>query len=153
MKHLSNKVEQRLTWRRDKVREYSINRQGQREIATELKVPLTDVNRDFKYLRQQARENIQHYVDEYLPAEYQYCLKSLNLIVKEMWALKPQDNRELMQSRSLIKDCCAMRIDLLSNVTVIDRAVKFVDRHKGLTSQKKEVSIDKSDTPELKQDT
>lgn len=51
---------------------------------------------------------------------------------KEMWALQPEDNRELMQSRTLIKDCCAMRIDLLSNTTVVDRAIKFVDRHKDL---------------------
>lgn len=68
-----------------------------------------------------------------------------------MWALKPQDNRELMQSRSLIKDCCAMRIDLLSNATVIDRAVKFVDRHRGLMNQNHELGID-SDPAELKQD-
>jgi hypothetical protein len=91
-------VEQRLTWRRDKV-----------------------------------RENIQHYVDEYLPQEYQSCLDVLNMIVKEMWSLNPQDNRELMQSRTLIKDCCAMRIDFLSSATVIDKAVRFVESKQGLS--------------------
>jgi hypothetical protein len=115
-----------LQWRRDKVREYSSKGYTQRDIAAEL----SDVNRDLKYLRQEAKQNIQHYVDEYLPAEFQYCLDALNLIVKEMWALQPQDNRELMQSRALIKDCRAMRIDLLSSATVVDRAVKFVDRHR-----------------------
>ena len=70
-----------------------------------------------------------------------------------MWTLDPQDNRELMQSRTLIKECCAMRIDLLSNATV-DRAVKFVDRHKDLldkphapTPQNKEVVIDDTAEP------
>ena len=48
------------------------------------------------------------------------------MIIKEMWLLQTQDNRELMQSRSLIKDCCAMRIELLSNATVVDRVVQFV---------------------------
>jgi hypothetical protein len=72
-------------------------------MAEELQVPLTDVNRDLKYLRLKAKENIQHYIDEYLPAEYQHCLDVLNMIVKGMWALKPEDNRELMQSRLLIK--------------------------------------------------
>ena len=52
------------------------------------------------------------------------------MIVKEMWNMETEDNRELMQSRTLIKECCAMRIDLLSNATVVDRAVKFVDRNK-----------------------
>jgi hypothetical protein len=61
------------------------------------------------------------------------------MIVKDMWTLQPEDNRELMQSRSLIKDCCAMRIELLSNATVVDRAVKFVDRHRGLIPQNNEV--------------
>lgn len=47
-----------------------------------------------------------------------------------------------MQSRLLIKDCCAMRIDLLSSATVVDRAVHFIDRLRGLTDQNKEVTID-----------
>ena len=127
MEHLSVKVEQRLQWRRNKIKEYSIKGYTQRDIAAELQVPLTDVNRDLKYLRLKAKQNIQHYIDEYLPAEYQYCLDTLNMIVKEMWALKPEDNRELMQSRSLIKDCCTMRIDLLSSATVVDRAIKFIE--------------------------
>jgi hypothetical protein len=96
-------------------------------------------------MREQSKRNIQHYIDEYLPAEFQHCLDALNMIVKEMWTLQPEDNRELMQSRSLIKDCCAMRIELLSNATVVDRAVKFVERHRdldrGLTDQNSKVII------------
>lgn len=107
---------------------------------------VTLINRDLQLLRQQAKQNISKYIDEYLPAEYQYCLDALNLIVKEMWTLQPHDNRELMQSRSLIKDCCAMRIDLLTNATVVDKAVKFVENHRigsaGSTHQKNELVID-----------
>ena len=54
VEHLSVKVEQRLQWRRDKIREYSIKGYTQRDIAAELQVPLTDVNRDLKYLRLKA---------------------------------------------------------------------------------------------------
>jgi hypothetical protein len=32
-------------------------------------------------------QNIQHHLDEYLPAEFQYCLDALNFIVKEMWII------------------------------------------------------------------
>ena len=155
---MSLKSEQRLQWRRDKVRELTIKGQTQRDIVAELQVSLTLVNKDLKLLRSNAKQNIQHYIDDYLPAEYQDRLDSLNMIVKEMWALQPQDNRELMQSRALIKECCAMRIDLLSSATVVDRAVKFVDNHinnnanglgRGLTQQNKEVVID--DVAESKQ--
>jgi hypothetical protein len=59
-----------------------------------------------------------------------------------MWQVKTEDARELMQSRALIKDCCAMRIDLLSSATVIDKAVKFVDRHRGYLTQNSKVMID-----------
>jgi transposase-like protein len=67
---LSTRVEQKLQWCRDKVKEFSIKGYTQRDIADELKVPLTDVNRDLKYLRQQVKENIGHYIDDYLPTEY-----------------------------------------------------------------------------------
>jgi hypothetical protein len=143
--------QQDLNWRRDKVRELTIKGYTQREIATQLQIDAAMINRDLKFMRQQAKENIQHYIDEYLPAEYQYCLDALNMIVKEMWALKTDDNRELVLSRQLIKDCCAMRIDLLSNATVVDRAVKFVENHvnKSLqTQQNDEVAI--HDTAESK---
>ena len=130
MVHLNARmVQDQLKWRRDKVREYSIKGYTQRDIAAELKIPLMNVNRDLKYLRQQSKHNIEHYIDEYLPAEFHHCLDALNMIVKEMWSLNPENNRELMQSRSLIKECCAMRIELLSNATVVDRAIKFVERH------------------------
>jgi hypothetical protein len=147
VEHLSVKVEQRLQWRRDKVRELSIKGYTQRDIAAELKVPLTDVNRDLKYLRNRSKSNIVHYIDEYLPAEYENTLDTLNMIVKEMWLMKPADNRELMQSRNLIKDCCAMRMELIASSTVIDRAVRFVERirvinlGRGTTQQNSEVRV------------
>lgn len=74
MEHLSNKVEQRLQWRRDKVRELTVRGLNQRQIASALQVPLTDVNRDLKYLRMQAKANINKYINETLPLEYEQCL-------------------------------------------------------------------------------
>jgi hypothetical protein len=40
------------------------------------------------------------------------------------------DKRERRQALSLTKECYAMKLDLLSSATVVDRAVKFVDRHR-----------------------
>ena len=39
------------------------------------------------------------------------------------------DKRERMQVLELAKECYAMKLDLLSSATVIDRAVKFVENH------------------------
>jgi hypothetical protein len=48
------------------------------------------------------------------------------------------DRRERMQALSLAKECYAMQLHLLSSATVVDRAIKFVDRHRGLIPQNNE---------------
>jgi len=39
------------------------------------------------------------------------------------------EKKERMQALSLAKECYAMKLDLPSSATVIDRAVKFVVNH------------------------
>jgi hypothetical protein len=118
----------------------------QRDIASTMKIPLTIVNEDLQHMRAEANENIRHYIDEWLPTEYQNCLDILDLIIKEMWELKTVDNRELMQSRQLIKECYAMRIELVGSTAVVDKAIRFIQRQqdlgRGLTPQNDKVVID-----------
>src|SRR5438874_5063575 len=77
------------------------------------------------------RGNIEKYIDERLPEEYEKCLVGLNSIVKEAWSIsqQTQDRREKIQALSLAKDCYAMKLDLLTNATVVDDAIKFVSGH------------------------
>ena len=60
------------------------------------------------------------------------------------------DKRERMQALMLAKECYAMKLDLLSSATVVDRAIRFVDNHRGLINQNKEVMIaeEEDDTAE-----
>jgi hypothetical protein len=142
---LSTKVEQRLQWRRDKVRELCVKGHNQRQIANILKVGLASVNEDLQYLRQQAKQNITRYINEYLPAEYENCLDGLNNILTEAWQMSLEgEKKERMQALSLAKECYAMKLDLLSSATVIDRAVKFVERNRGFIHQSEELVIDDS---------
>ena len=125
--------EQRLNWRRDKVRELSVKGYSQRKIADTLKISLTLVNEDLQYLRLKAKENISMYIEEYLPAEYENCLDGLNDILQEAWTISTvadSDKREKMQALSLAKECYAMKLDLLSSATVVERAVQFVERNR-----------------------
>jgi hypothetical protein len=127
---LSTKSEQRLQWRRDKARELSVKGHSQRQIASIMKIALVTVNEDLQWLRLQAKENIAHYIDEYLPAEYENCLDGLNNILTEAWQMSLSgEKRERMQALILAKECYAMKLDLLSSATVVDRAVKFVENH------------------------
>jgi hypothetical protein len=80
------------------------------------------------YLRQQAKANIKRYIDERLPEEYEKCLVGLNAITKEAWntAQNTEDKREKIQALSLAKECYSMKLELLTNATVVDDAIRFV---------------------------
>src|ERR687885_2519002 len=130
MEHLSSDMEQQnqIQWRRDKVQELCIKGYSQREISQILQVGLATVNRDISYLRQQSKSNIKRYIDELLPEEYEKCLVGLNAITKEAWNTSQQteDKREKIQALSLAKECYSMKLDLLTNATVVDDAIRFV---------------------------
>jgi hypothetical protein len=80
------------------------------------------------YLRKKAKENIRSYIDEKLPEEYEKCLVGLNAITKEAWntAANTEVIREKIQTLSLAKECYLMKLDLLTNATVVDDAIRFV---------------------------
>jgi predicted transcriptional regulator len=118
----------RIDWRRSKVQELSSQGHSQREIAQILQVSNGTVNRDLSYLRQQAKSNIKRYIDERLPEEYEKCLVGLTAILREAWNASQQteDRREKIQALSLAKECYSMKLDLLTNATVVDDAIRFV---------------------------
>jgi hypothetical protein len=134
MEHLSSDMEQQghqVDWRRDKVQELCSKGYSQREISQVLQVGLATVNRDILYLRNQAKTNIKKYIDERLPEEYEKCLIGLTAILREAWntALNTEDKREKIQALSLAKDCYSMKLELLTNATVVDDAISFVEEN------------------------
>jgi hypothetical protein len=123
-----NEDHPQLQWRRDKVQELCSKGYSQREISQTLQVGLATVNRDIAYLRQQSKENIKRYIDERLPEEYEKCLLGLNAITKEAWntTANTEDKREKIHALALAKECYSMKLDLLTNATVVDDAIRFV---------------------------
>jgi hypothetical protein len=49
-------------------------------------------------------------------------------ILREAWitSQSTEDKREKMQALSLAKECYSMKLELLTNATVVDEAVRFV---------------------------
>jgi hypothetical protein len=128
---MSTKMQHQIEWRRQKVMELlSKGESNQSEIARMLQVDRSIVCRDIAYLRQQAKDNIKRYIDERLPEEYEKCLVGLNAITKEAWntAHSTEDKREKIQALSLAKECYSMKLDLLTNATVVDDAIRFVEK-------------------------
>ena len=110
-----------------------------------MQIALGTVNRDLQILKNLAKNNISKYINETLPLEYQKCMVGLDAILVKTWAVANNiDNmeRDKLQGLSIAMQAYNMKLDLLSNATVIERAVNFVERHRGLTQQNKEVTID-----------
>lgn len=53
-----------------------------------------------------------------------------------MATLVVEDKREKIQALSLAKDCYSMKLELLSNTTVVDDAMKFTSTHKNESEAK-----------------
>ena len=124
----NNKKRTAVEWRRCKIVELNSQGYNQSEIARIMQISVATVNRDISYLRQQSKENIRKYVDERLPEEYEKCLVGLTAILREAWntAQQTTDKREKIQALSLAKECYSMKLDLLTNATVVDDAIRFV---------------------------
>src|SRR5918912_4173939 len=142
-----------VQWRRDKVQELCSKGYSQREISQILQVGLATVNRDISYLRNQAKANIKRYIYERLPEEYEKCLVGLTAITKEAWNIEQttEDNREKLQALSLAKECYSMEMDLLTNATVVDDAIRFVSQKSKENVNSSSGSNDEDDGEELKE--
>jgi predicted transcriptional regulator len=127
MNNLSSSVNNSVEWRRNKVQELASQGYNQSEISRILQISQPTINRDISHLRQQAKENIKRYIDERVPEEYEKCLVGLNEITKEAWATSydTEDKREKIQALSLAKECYSMKLDLLTNATVVEDAIRF----------------------------
>ena len=109
------------------------------EIARELQIPKTTVGEDMQYLRKQAKESIREYTTEVLPEQYQIALSALDTILKNTFVImqKTDDNREKLAAMELFKDTHLVKLELLSNATMIDQALNYIrskQQKKGLDS-------------------
>ena len=52
----------------------------------------------------------------------------LDAVTREAWSTEQntEDKREKIQALSLAKECYSMKLDLLTNATVVDDAIRFV---------------------------
>jgi hypothetical protein len=138
---LSTEAE-RLQWRRDKVLELSGQGRSQPQIARILQVGLGTVNRDL----QKAKENIKKYVDKKLPEEYEKTLCGLNGILREAWTISQESEAgrmEKIKALNLAKDCYSMKLELLTNATVVDDAIRFVQSNRNFIRQDHNIESDK----------
>lgn len=135
LKGLKSQMKERITWRRDKVQELAVKGFGQAEISRMLQISEPTISRDVSLLKQEAEETIKNHIQKTLPYEYQNCLKGLQEIIKESWIIaaradKTGDTKEKLQSLSLIKDTYSTKMELLTNASLLQDSVKWVEQTK-----------------------
>jgi hypothetical protein len=70
-----------------------------------------------------------------LPEEYEKCLVGLTAILREAWNTSQQTEDT---SFVTTKECYSMKLDLLTNTTVVDDAIRFVASGKSKDKDKEE---------------
>jgi hypothetical protein len=126
---LSTKIKaNEIEWSRSKVVEMRARGMRQADIAHELQVSRASISSDIAYLRDQAKESIKEYVTEHLPEQYQVCLTALDETIKRAFDIleSSPDNREKLQAMELFKDTHLVKLELLSNATIIDSALNYI---------------------------
>ena len=79
----------------------------------------------------------------------------LTAITKEAWNIEQhtEDGREKMQALSLAKECYSIRMDLLTDATVVDDAIRFVSqKSKEKIKSSNEVDKEESKEPDYDED-
>jgi DNA-binding MarR family transcriptional regulator len=140
-------MQQQIEWRRTKVMELlSKGECNQSEIARVLQVDRSIISRDVARIRKQSRHNIRKYIDERLPEEYEKCLVGLTAILREAWSTSQhtEDRRDKIQALSLAKECYSMKLDLLTNATVVDDAIRFVSESEKSKDKNREEQVKSS---------
>jgi hypothetical protein len=122
----------RAEWRRNQVLELTSKGYNQTEISRILQISNSTICRDLSFIREEAKNHVRKYIDERLPEEYEKCLVGLTAILKETWniSLHTENNRDKIQALSLAKECYSIKLELVTNATVVDDAVRFVQKNK-----------------------
>jgi predicted transcriptional regulator len=121
-----------IEWRRSKVLELSSEGYSQREIAQKLQIGKSAVNRDLLFLRNQARENLQHHIHDRIPEEYQNCMIGMKRNLRQTLEIAEaaSDPKTKLQARAIANDCYRYIMDLCTNAGIVSDALKFVERKK-----------------------
>ena len=101
-------------------------------IACILQIPKSTVSKDILTLREEAKNTIRKYIDERLPEEYERILVGVTSILREAWETSKKEEiytKEKIQALSLAKECYSMKLELLTNASVVDDAARFIAEH------------------------
>lgn len=116
--------------------------------SSRLKLSQSTVNRDIAVLRAQAKDDIRKNINEQVPFEFQKALAGLQDIIENMANIitASNDNLEIMAASSLKMQAYNMKMELVSNSNLVEKAIDLVEKYhslgRGYRSKNDKVRID-----------
>jgi Trp operon repressor len=120
MKHFTNDLD---SW----VLELLAKGKSQVEISKITQASPATISRRVGRLRLRAKEKINEWATETLPAEFEKAVVALELVNRQAFEISEnaQDQRTKLNALTLAKDANMSKIDLLSHVETIDRCISW----------------------------
>jgi transposase len=133
-----------LEWRRAQVITNYAAGKTIPEIRRLLQVSERTVQRDLRFLRQQARETLSQQIEEVLPFEHQKRIANVEKVIRELWQLyeRAEEARERRAVLDSLVQATLVRASLDADAGSLDRSLKAI------LAMKKKVMKSKDDTTE-----
>jgi len=138
-----------IEWRRNYVLERLSLGYNQSEIARDLKIHPSTISLDCQYLKQKARDNLQTYIDERLPLEYEESYIGLKRIMNraEEISNKPgEKTSDVLHALALKAEIYDKLMSLEAGGPTLQAAVSFIEKKKAEIQK-----LEQSEEEELEQ--
>ena len=114
-----------ISWRRNLVLQMLSEGHNQSHISRVLKVHRSTISIDVQFLREQTRNQMKEFVTERLPMAITKSCTALDSITARAWELArdTEDDRIRLQALTLIKETEKDKIDIVSNVNIVDQII------------------------------
>lgn len=131
---------QLLEWRRVQVIDYLAQGKRQSEIATILKVDPSTISRDYKFLRQEAKDKQAEYLENEIPFRHRLRVASMDKAIAELWALleKETDNKGKKAILDSITDALIKQAAIDGDPIAIERAIRTVAKLRKTIQEQRE---------------
>ena len=118
---------------------YSVGR-TQSEIAKELDVDQSTISRDLQLLKQEAKRNIEKYLNEDILMEYLRYIAGSNEVTRKLWEIVQDENvstKNKTHALSLLMQCYNKRLEVL-----IGRSESYMNAKKSVSEIKFQERVD-----------
>jgi hypothetical protein len=109
----------------------------QMEIAEIMQISQAQVHYDMQHCKEQAKEVMRRYLDQFLPEEFFKCLISVENALKAAWNVVEESSKDntaegkkiRLAAINQVNQCLALKAELLSNLGVVEDAMGFVEKN------------------------